>query len=146
MRTDVAPRAPSLLAGIDNPAEEYPRYLALDANQLILWMGKDNSLTAPAVLSSAKWHFLAATFDGNEFHLYTDGARIGSGKLDLGSVSPVLHIAPSNSPGLNGQQHFGGKIASLTFLRRALDADEIKQLHQPGEHRLVRSRDNPSQF
>jgi hypothetical protein len=138
MRTDVTPRAPSLLAGIGNPAEEYPRYLALDANQLILWMGKDNSLTAPAVLSSAKWHFLAATFDGNEFHLYSDGARIGSGKLDLGSVSPVLHIAPSNSPGLNGQQHFGGKIASLTFLRRALDADEIKQLHQhPADFSLI---------
>jgi hypothetical protein len=81
MRTDVALQAPTLLAGIGNPTEEYPRYLALDANKLILWMGKDNSLTAPAVLSSAKWHFLAATFDGNEFRLYNDGALVGSGKL-----------------------------------------------------------------
>src|SRR5580692_3084876 len=120
-----------LRAGIGNPTEEYPRYLALDANKLILWMGKDNSLTAPAVLSSAKWHFLAATFDGNEFRLYSDGALVGSGKLDLGSVSPVLQMAPPNSPWRNGQ-HFGGKIASLTLERRALEADEIKikQLHQ----------------
>jgi hypothetical protein len=129
MRTDVALQAPTLLAGIGNPTEEYPRYLALDANKLILWMGKDNSLTAPAVLSSAKWHFLAATFDGNEFRLYNDGALVGSGKLDLGSVSPVLQIAPPNSPWPTGQ-HFGGKIASLTLVRRALDAGEIKQLRQ----------------
>ena len=92
-------------------------------------MGKDNSLTALAVLSSAKWHFLAATFDGNEFRLYSDGAFVGGGKLDLGSVSPTLQIAPPNSPWPNGQ-HFGGKIASLTLVRRALDADEIKQLRQ----------------
>jgi hypothetical protein len=127
MKTDVALRAQELLAGVGNPAEEYPRYLALDANKLILWMGKDNSLTAPAVLSSAKWHFLAATFDGNEFRLYADGVLVGSGKLDLGSVSPVLQIAPPNSLLPNGQ-HFGGKIASLTLVRRALDSSEVKKL------------------
>jgi hypothetical protein len=137
IRTDVALRAPTLLAGVGSPSEEYPRYLAIDANKLILWMGKDNSLSAPAVLSSAKWHFLAATFDGNEFHLYSDGALVGSGKLDLGTVSPVLHIAPPNSPLPNGA-HFGGKIASLTLLRRALDADEIKQLdQQPPEFSII---------
>jgi hypothetical protein len=137
MRTDVVLRAPTLLAGIGNPSEEYPRYLALDANKLILWMGKDNSLTAAAVLSSAKWHFLTATFDGNEFRMYSDGALVGSGKLDLGSVSPVLHIAPPNSA-LPDSVHFGGKIASLTLLRRALDADEIKKLNeQPGDFSLI---------
>src|SRR5450631_239006 len=129
MRTDVAVRAPTLVAGIGNPAEEYPRYLALDANKLILWMGNDNSLSAPAVLSSAKWHFLAATFDGSELHLYADGAQVGIGKLDLGSVSHVLNIAPPNSP-LPSGAHFGGKIASLTLLRRALDADDIEKLSQ----------------
>src|SRR5882724_7410936 len=150
IRTDGALHAPTLLAGIGNPTEEYPRYLALDANKLILWMGKDNSLTAPAVLSSAKWHFLAATFDGTEFRLYADGAQVGSGNLDLGSVSHILNIAPPNSPwskddpvilseakNLNrstaprsNSQHFGGKIASLTLLRRALEAAEVKKLSQ----------------
>jgi hypothetical protein len=154
MKTDVALRAPTLLAGIGNPHEEYPRYLALDAGKLILWMGKDNFLSAPAVLSSAKWHFLAATFDGNEFHLYSDGALIGSGKLALGSASPVLHMAPPNhsdpvvlskandlnrcSAPASNTQHFGGKIASLMLLRRALRSDEIKQLHQqPPEFSLI---------
>jgi hypothetical protein len=129
MRTDVALRAPALVAGIGNPTEEYPRYLALDANKLILWMGNDNSLTASAVLSSARWHFLAVTFNGTEFHLYANGAPVGRGKLDLGSVSHILHIAPPSSPLPNGV-HFGGKIASLTLIRRALNADEIKQLNQ----------------
>jgi hypothetical protein len=150
MRTDVALRAPTLLAGIGSPAEEFPRYLALAAQKLILWMGKDNSLAAPAVLSPAQWHFLTATFDGSEFRLYNDGLLVGTGKLDLGSVSPVLQIAPPNpasgaddlvlpgepkdpsrstAPPAKGQ-HFGGRIASLTLLRRALNADEIKQLNQ----------------
>jgi hypothetical protein len=156
VRTDLTLRAPTLLAGIGSPTEEYPRYLALDANKLILWMGKDNSLTAPAALSSAKWNFLAITFDGSEFRLYSDGALVGTGKLDLGSVSPVLQIAPPISPwdlvepvvpseakDLNRSprthvQHFGGKIASLTLLRRALRDDEIKQRkQQPPDFSLV---------
>jgi hypothetical protein len=128
-RTETPVHAPTLLAGIGSPTEEYPRYLAVDANKLILWMGKDNSLAAPAVLGSAKWHFLAATFDGTEFRLYNDGTLVGTGKLDLGSVSNVLHLAPPSSPWPNGA-HFGGKIATLTLLRRALSADEIKQLSQ----------------
>jgi hypothetical protein len=137
MRTETALRSPTLVAGIGTPNEEFPRYLALDANKLILWMGKDNSVVAPAVLSSAKWHFLAATFDGAEFRLYSDGVLVGSGKLDLGSVSPILEVAPPNSPWPNGQ-HFGGKIASLTLLRHALDADEIKQLNQqPADFAIV---------
>jgi hypothetical protein len=124
-------KAPTLLAGIGNPTEQYPRYLGLDGNKLILWMGKDNSFAAPAALTPEKWRFLAATFDGTEFHRYSGGTEVAKGKLDLGGVSHVLQIAPPILPWPDGK-HFGGKIASLTLLRRALTPEEIKQLfHQP---------------
>ncbi|HTS12817.1 MAG TPA: LamG-like jellyroll fold domain-containing protein [Candidatus Limnocylindrales bacterium] len=129
IRTDDAFVAPTLIAGIGDPKEEYPRYIAAGPDKLILWIGLDNSIESRADLPPGRWHFLAATFDGSEFHLYADGAPLASGKLDLGSVSSVLQMAPPRSP-LENSRHFGGKIASLTLLRRALDADEIKHLNQ----------------
>jgi hypothetical protein len=130
MRTEEPLKAQTLLAGMGNPNEEFPRYLVLDTNKVVLWMGEDNSLSASVVLAPAKWHLLAVTFDGKDFRLYSDGALGTTGKLDLGSVSPVLHLAPATNSPLANAQHFGGKISGLTLLRRALSADEIKQLYQ----------------
>jgi hypothetical protein len=127
-----AVKGPSLVAGMGDPAEEYSRYLAVDGEQAILWMGKDNSLSGPASLAPGKWHFLAATFDGENFRLYSDGLQVASGKLDLGSVSPVLQMAPAFSPSPDWR-HFGGAIASLTLVRRTLSDAELKQLFQTPE-------------
>src|SRR5580658_5253202 len=35
----------SLVAGFGDPAEEFSRFIALDDEHLILWMGKDNGLS-----------------------------------------------------------------------------------------------------
>ena len=86
-----ASHALTLVAGFGDPTDEFSRYLALDGDHLILWMGKDNSLSGPATLAPGKWHFLAATFDGEEFHLYSDGTQVASGKADLGSVSTLFY-------------------------------------------------------
>jgi hypothetical protein len=128
VRIDESLQTPTLVAGMGDTAEEYPRYLGADARTLFLWMGKDNSLSVPFLLTPAKWHLLAATFDGKEFRLYSDGALAASGALVLGSVSPVIQMAPPALPWPDGQ-HFGGRIASLVMVRQALDADEIKQLY-----------------
>jgi len=125
-------KMPSLVAGLGDPADEFSRFLALSSDHLILWMGKENSLFAPVSLTPGKWHFLAATFDGEQFHLFSDGAQVGSGKLDLGGISPVLEVAPAFFPSPNWR-HFGGSIASLTVLRSALSRDEIKQLSEKSE-------------
>ena len=117
----------SLIVGVGDPAEEYPRYLAFEGGHVTLWIGKDNSLSSSAPLAATDWHFLAATFDGEEFSLYVDGAEAARGKLDLGSTSPFLHIAPP-PPANSNWRHFGGTIASVTLLRRTLNTDEIKQL------------------
>ncbi|WP_158749758.1 LamG-like jellyroll fold domain-containing protein [Acidobacterium sp. S8] len=128
VRTDAALDAPSVVAGLGDPTEEYPRFLALSSNKLILWLGKDNSLEATVTLAPATWHLLAATFDGSTFHLYSDGREVTSGALVLGSVSPVISLAPGEIPA-EGWKHFGGKIESLTLTRHAMSAEEIKQLY-----------------
>ena len=131
VRTEDLPSGLSLLVGLGDTTEEYPRYLGVEGGKLIFWMGKDNLLTSSAALSVGKWQFLAATFDGDSFHLYSDGAEVGTGKLTLGRVSPVLQIAPAILPQSDGQ-HFGGKVASLTLLRKSLSADELQSaFHQP---------------
>jgi Exo-beta-D-glucosaminidase Ig-fold domain/Concanavalin A-like lectin/glucanases superfamily/Glycosyl hydrolases family 2/Glycosyl hydrolases family 2, sugar binding domain/Glycosyl hydrolases family 2, TIM barrel domain len=132
VKYEQTPKAPTLIAGIGDPTEEYSRYLALDDGHLFLWMGKDNSLSGPAALGPGKWHFLAATFDGNEFRLYNDGEQVAHGKLDLGSVSPSLQMAPPFFP-LASWQHFGGKIASLNLIGKTLTDNEIKQLNREPE-------------
>lgn len=122
-------KAPTLVAGMGDPAEEFPRYLAIDGEHLTLWMGKDNNLTGAASLVPGKRHLLAAAFDGEQFRLYSDGVQVASGKLDFGSVSPELQIAPAFFPESNWQ-HFGGMIDSLTIVRSALSAGEIKKIFQ----------------
>src|SRR5579864_5615655 len=117
----------TLIAGVGDPAEEFPRYLALDGGHLTLWIGKDNSLHSSQSVTADQWHFVGATFNGEEFALYADGAQVSRGQLDLGSASPVLGLAPTALP--NSQwRHFGGSIASFTLLRHALTSEEIKQL------------------
>ena len=129
VRTEETVSAPSLVAGLGDPAEEYSRYLAVDGSHVTLWMGKDNSLSGSSKLSAGKWHLLAATFDGELFRVYCDGGEVGHGKLDLGSVSGTLQMAPGFAPSAEWR-HFGGTIAGLKLVRSALTADEVKQLFQ----------------
>jgi beta-galactosidase/beta-glucuronidase len=130
---DETPKGLTPFAGLGDPEAEYSRYLGTDGNKLILWAGKDNSLSAAAVVLPGKWHFVAATCDGREFRLFSEGSRVASGKLDLGSVSSVLEIAPPTSPWPDGK-HFGGKIAGLTLLRRAMTDEEVKTISQKPEN------------
>jgi hypothetical protein len=130
-------KGPSLVAGIGDPADEFSRYLALDGEHAILWMGKDNELSGAASPVPGKWYFLAATFDGEQFRLYGNGVQIAGGKLDLGSVSPLLQMAPAFFPEPNWQ-HFGGMIASLTLIRKALSASELNAMfHAPDDFSLI---------
>src|SRR5271165_4666924 len=91
---DEQPQGPSLIAGMGNSEDEYSRYLGIDGDKLMLWAGKDNRLSGPAALTPRKWHLVAATFDGHESHLFSEGNRVADGKLDLGAVSGVLEMAP----------------------------------------------------
>ena len=74
---------------------------------------------------------IAATFDGEQFHLYSDGAQVASGNLVLGSVSGVLAWLPLR-PAAPGWGHFGGKIAGFTLLRESMAGDAIAQIYSKG--------------
>ncbi|HTU35577.1 MAG TPA: LamG-like jellyroll fold domain-containing protein [Candidatus Acidoferrum sp.] len=123
---------PTLIAGMGDPDEEYPRYLGADSRHIFYWMGKENEITASVTLAVNEWHFLAVTFDGRQFHVYSDGEPLTHGSLLIGSVNPVLEMAPPASPIANAM-HFGGKIAGLTIERRELTSEEIKRLYSKRE-------------
>ncbi len=126
---DETPKGLTPIAGLGDPEAEYSRYLGTDGNMLILWAGKENSLSAATSLAPRRWHFVAATFDGHEFQLFSEGSRVANGKLDLGSVAGVLEMAPTIAPWTDGK-HLGGKIAALNLLRRALTVEELKTISQ----------------
>jgi Exo-beta-D-glucosaminidase Ig-fold domain/Glycosyl hydrolases family 2/Concanavalin A-like lectin/glucanases superfamily/Glycosyl hydrolases family 2, TIM barrel domain len=130
-------KAPTLVAGLGEATEEYPRYLSLDAGKVILWMGENNSLSGSATLEPGKWHFLVAEFDGKEFSIYANGDQISRGTLVLGSVGTLLQMAPP-AASLPKSEHFGGKIAGLVLVRQALSGKEIQQLAQtPPDFSLI---------
>jgi len=131
---DAAPVAPELIAGYGDVTSEYARYIGLEPGKLVLWAGRENSLSAMAPVTPGKWQFVAATFDGQSvFRLYSDGAQVGQGVLALGRVAPVVQIAPPAPAAVPGipsfqGQHFGGKVAGFTIAREALTAEQIKKL------------------
>ena len=123
-----APKGAVLIAGLGDPGEEYSRYLGVDGEKLFYWGGKDATFSGTAGIGTGKWQFVAATFDGQEVQIYASGAKVASGRLDTGRVSPVLVIAPTQFPAQENR-HFAGKIAGLTVLRRALTHDELKEIY-----------------
>ncbi len=118
-----------ILAGLGNVSDEYPRFLALRAGQVVLWDGAGNQLAGPATLKPGEWHGITATFDGATFHLYSDATAVAAGRLAQGTASPLLQLAP---PVIVADQaaHFGGSIASFVVLRRALSGAEVKSDYQ----------------
>jgi len=130
IKTTDAPTAREFVAGFGDPDAEYSRYLALAPGKLILWGGPNNSLEVNITLTPGEWHFIAATFDGQRFHLYSDGSEVVSGSLILGSVSNALDLAPSSHQ--PGWAHFGGKIAGLTLAREALASSAISEILSKG--------------
>lgn len=126
----------TLIAGLGDPTAVNPRYLAFEKGRLVLWMGRDNALVTNTIVDKGKWQFLAVTFDGTGFHVYSDGTEVASGKLLLGTSTAVLGLAPAKMPWpLQPKEkpspswhHFGGKIADFTMVRKALSSEEIRQL------------------
>ena len=53
-----ATRQSSLVVGLGDPEEDFPRYLALEDHKLTLWMGKDNVLSSNASMVAGKCNLL----------------------------------------------------------------------------------------
>jgi len=128
IRMEEAPKGAVLIAGVGDPGEEYSRYLGVDGGKLFYWGGKDATLSGASGVTSGKWQFVAATFDGKEVQIYANGAKLAGGRLDAGRVSPLLVIAPAQFPAQENR-HFAGKVAGLTVLRRVLTGEELRELY-----------------
>ncbi len=134
VHTDTPVAAPVLVAGYGDVGAEYSRFLGFEPGKLMLWMGVDNSFSAPMTLTPGRWQFVAVTFDGaSAFRLYGEGIQIGQGVLTLGRVAPVVQIAPPVPTAVPGMpsflgQHFGGNVGGFTIVREALTAEQIKHL------------------
>ena len=129
VKTQEAVKSLQIVAGVGNVSADFPRFLAIEPGKVTLWMGESNSLSGPTQITPGEWHLLAATFDGSRFRLYNDKMPAVSGSLALGSINPVLQMAPSVIANPTAS-HFGGSIAGFTVLRRALTAEEIHTLQQ----------------
>ncbi len=122
-----AVKSQELVAGMGNVSAEYPRFLTVSQDKISLWMGPGNELAGSAVVHPNQWQLIAATFDGTHFHVYSNGENIANGALTQGSVDPLLQMAPVPMAVIDGD-HFSGKIASFTLLRKALSDAEVRQL------------------
>ena len=129
VKTSEAVDSLQLVAGVGNLSADSSRFLAISQGKVTLWMGQNNSLSVVAHIGPGEWHLIAATFDGGRFQLYADRVPATSGSLALGSVNPVLQMAPPAIEGRNSS-HFGGWIAGFTVLRRALTEDEVHKLQK----------------
>ncbi|MHB1021092.1 MAG: glycosyl hydrolase 2 galactose-binding domain-containing protein [Acidobacteriaceae bacterium] len=119
--------ATTLIAGVGDPQNEDSRFFGVEDGKLIFRLGKGSSLMGPAISAAKPWHFAAATYDGTEIRLYSDGEEVASGKLLMGTVSAELQMAPEDVPLAEGK-HFGGKVAGFAVYRTALSSSEIKTL------------------
>jgi hypothetical protein len=119
----------TLLAGLGEPTEAFPRFLGLRDGKPFFWTGEQHTLSAPAAIGAGTWHSIAVSVQANESHLFVDGKEVAHGSLPVGPSSPALYLAPVTFPNLSFH-HFGGRLA-LVQLTRALSADDQKSLAQP---------------
>ncbi len=102
----------------------------------------DNSLTvsliSPSYPSSeflGKWYYLAATYNGNTFTLYLNGASVATSNLPM-SYSGVNHNlflgAESVPNSLISYDSFNGSIANVQFYNVSLSPSAIRQLYSEG--------------
>ena len=84
---------------------------------------------APVV--AERWYAIAATFDGSIARLYVDGTEIAAATATSPRMAPQIVLAPPappTAPAAASPAHFGGRLASLSFVPQALAPATIRQL------------------
>ena len=106
----------------------------------LLWMDPTNGLSfgGPSALggvSSAQplpsntWVHVAATYDGANFNLYTNGTLAATGTGLLGAANAAdLQIG-----GVDGGADFQGALDEITLYNRALTAAEVQDIYSAGK-------------
>jgi len=125
--TDAGPT--TLLAGVGQPLEAFPRYLGLRHGKPFFWAGEQHFLNAPTALTPGVWHSLAVSVQGAETHLFVDGAEVAHAALPIGPSTPQLELAPVVTPD-SSFHHFSGLLA-LVSLSRGFTPEQQQALQHP---------------
>ncbi len=131
----------TVVAVVGNPNFGGSRSLGVNDGKLALYAGRDAVIRSEVTLAPGSWHLLAATFADEEAHLYADGAEVGHGPVANVALAPLLNLAPVISS-ISESQHFGGELAGLTLMRRALAGSEVSRMYRsPPDFNLVEFED-----
>ncbi|HEX4154032.1 MAG TPA: LamG-like jellyroll fold domain-containing protein [Acidobacteriaceae bacterium] len=123
-------KAATLLAGVGDPLEAFPRFLGLRDGRPFFWAGEQHFLLAPAALAPNTWHSLAVFVEGAETHLLVDGVDVADAALPIGPSTPELQLAPFVTPE-SGFHHFGGLLALVSLSRGFTTQQQQGLAHAP---------------
>ena len=111
-----------------DPGAEDARYVAIENNRLVLWLGRGqirSNINGLADLRDTKWHSVIAQSDGVLVSLELDGREVAIATQVQGDLAPQIEMAPAPVAGVS-TAHFGGQIAGLRIYREALTAEQVK--------------------
>jgi hypothetical protein len=125
------------VAVVGNPHYAGSRSLGTAGGKLALYSANTAVVQSTAALTPGSWHLLAASFSGDDAHLYADGVEVGHGVVANAALEPLLSLAPT-ATSISGATHFSGELAGLTLMRHALAASEVQQMfHTPPDFNLA---------
>ena len=109
-------------------------------NALQLWIGLEPNLRlqfspGPAERTTS-WQFLAATFNARTKTkvFYSNGRCLGRviGSRDMAAGAGHLYIG-AEAPVTTSNTFFTGRITELCILKRAMSAEELRQMYEAGK-------------
>ncbi len=113
----------------ENPEQRYPSLFLTGDNRLMVGFGNGFKWTEvvsePGVVPNGKWSHVAATFDGQVYTAYVDGAAVLSSTL-------FADQAPYPADRFNLGQSFTGAIDEVQIFTRALSDLEIQAMAAQG--------------
>lgn len=112
------------------------------SNQLIFEIvdsqDRRDTLLLPHSMTLNAWYHLAGTFDGDVACIYVDGELLGTKDLevtDINNSTEPLRIGDWIS------KTFDGLLDEVTIYRRALTADEVRDIFEAGAHGKCKDTD-----
>jgi hypothetical protein len=123
------PNQTTLLAGVGDPLEAFPRFLGLRDGKPFFWAGAQQFLNASTTLAPNTWHSIAVAIEGADTHLFVDGVDAAHAALPIGPATPELQLAPVVTPA-DSFHHFNGLLA-LVSLSRGFTSEQQQTLAHP---------------
>ncbi|HEX5283459.1 MAG TPA: LamG-like jellyroll fold domain-containing protein [Bryocella sp.] len=118
----------ALLAGVGQPLDTFPRFLALRSGKPAFWAGSESTLESSTALAPNSWHSIAIYTEGAETHLLVDGHDVAHAPLAVGPATPELEIAPVVTP-TSDFHHFSGLLAFVNLARDLTPSDRDALSH-----------------